>query len=75
MAKAKAKAKAVNFESALKELETLVQTMESGELSLEESLKAFELGMSLSKDCQQALADAELKVQQLTADLDATDPA
>jgi exodeoxyribonuclease VII small subunit len=49
--------------------------MESGELSLEESLKAFELGMSLSKDCQQALADAELKVQQLTADLDATDPA
>ena len=62
-----AKAKAPNFESALSELEQLVHTMESGELSLEDSLKAFEKGMQLSLDCQKALADAELKVQELTA--------
>ena len=60
-----AKAKAVNFETALTELEKLVQSMESGELSLENSLKAFEDGMQLSRDCQQALADAEQKVQLL----------
>ena len=62
-----AKAKAPNFESALSEPEQLVHTMESGELSLEDSLKAFEKGMQLSLDCQKALADAELKVQELTA--------
>ena len=59
------KAKTGNFESALTELEALVQHMESGELSLEDSLQAFEKGMQLSRDCQKALADAELKVQQL----------
>ncbi|MBB5186474.1 MULTISPECIES: exodeoxyribonuclease VII small subunit [Zhongshania] len=60
-----AKAKTVNFETALSELEKLVQNMESGDLSLEHSLKAFEDGMQLSRDCQQALADAEQKVQLL----------
>ena len=59
------KAKAVNFETALGELEKLVQGMESGELSLEDSLKAFEKGMQLSRDCQQALSEAEQKVQVL----------
>lgn len=70
-----AKSKTVDFESALGQLETLVQTMESGELSLEDSLKAFEKGMSLSQDCQQALAEAELKVQQLMASSDNSDGA
>ncbi len=60
-----AKSKTVNFEATLAELEKLVQSMESGELSLEDSLKAFEQGMQLSSDCQKALADAELKVQTL----------
>jgi exodeoxyribonuclease VII small subunit len=60
-----AKVKTVNFETALSELEKLVQSMESGDLSLEHSLKAFEDGMQLSRDCQQALADAEQKVQLL----------
>ena len=59
------KAKTVNFETSLTELEKLVQSMESGELSLEDSLKAFENGMQLSRDCQQSLADAEQKVQLL----------
>ena len=48
------------------ELEQLVERMETGELSLEESLKAFERGVVLTRDCQKALKDAELRVQALT---------
>ncbi|MBO9481917.1 MULTISPECIES: exodeoxyribonuclease VII small subunit [Gammaproteobacteria] len=55
------------FEQSLAELETLVQKMESGDLSLEESLKAFEQGIKLTRGCQKALTDAEQKVQQLLA--------
>ena len=57
---------AVDFEAALEELEQLVQRMETGELSLEESLKAFERGVVLTRDCQKALKDAELRIQALT---------
>jgi exodeoxyribonuclease VII small subunit len=57
---------AVDFEAALEELEQLVERMETGELSLEESLKAFERGVVLTRDCQKALKDAELRVQALT---------
>ncbi|MGI9275786.1 MAG: exodeoxyribonuclease VII small subunit [Endozoicomonas sp.] len=53
------------FEKSLSELETLVQKMESGEMTLEQSLKAFEKGVKLTRDCQQALSQAEQKVQQL----------
>ncbi len=54
-----------SFETSLNALEQLIQTMESGELSLEESLKAFEEGVKLTKTCQQALSNAEQKVQLL----------
>ncbi len=57
--------KTVNFEKALTELEKLVEEMEQGNLSLEESLKRFEKGIALTSDCQQALQKAELKVQEL----------
>lgn len=57
--------KSVNFEKALAELEQLVEEMEQGDLSLEESLKRFEKGIALTSDCQQALQKAELKVQEL----------
>ena len=57
--------KTPNFEKALTDLETLVEEMEQGNLSLEESLKRFEKGISLSSECQQALQNAELKVTQL----------
>ncbi len=67
MATAK-KGKKIEFEKSLAELEALVEDMEAGELSLEESLKAFEKGMKLSRDCQQALAEAEQKVQVLLAE-------
>lgn len=54
-----------NFEEALTELEQLVETMENGELSLEESLKQFEKGIALASSCQQSLQKAEQKVEQL----------
>ena len=52
-----------DFESALETLEQLVGAMEEGELSLEESLKAFEQGIKLTRECQKALEKAEQKVQ------------
>jgi exodeoxyribonuclease VII small subunit len=57
--------KPVNLEKALNELEKLVEEMEQGNLSLEESLKRFEKGIALTSDCQEALQKAELKVQEL----------
>jgi len=55
----------VNFEKAIKDLETIVEDLESGDLSLEESLKAFEKGIKLTRHCQVELEKAELKVQKL----------
>ena len=52
-----------NFEKALEHLEQLVSSMESGELSLEDSLKAFETGIKLTRECQTALKEAEQKIQ------------
>lgn len=57
-----------NFEKALGELEKLVEEMEQGNLSLEDSLKRFEKGIALSSECQQALQNAELKVKKLMED-------
>ncbi len=52
-----------SFEELLSELEALVETMEKGELSLEDSLKSFERGIELTRNCQQVLQEAEQKVQ------------
>ena len=52
-----------NFEEALQELERLVSSMEEGELSLEDSMTAFEKGIKLTRECQTALQKAEQKVQ------------
>ena len=68
--KAPAIAKGTQFEDALQELESLVEKLEGGEHSLEESLVQFERGMLLSKFCQQSLTDAEKKIKILTADSD-----
>jgi exodeoxyribonuclease VII small subunit len=51
------------FEKSLKELEALVARMEQGNLSLEESLQHFERGIQLTRTCQQALKEAEQKVE------------
>ena len=54
---------AIDFEQSLADLQALVERLENGELSLEESLAAFEQGIALTRDCQGALAQAEQKVQ------------
>ena len=56
-----------SFEAALAELESIVQGMETGKLSLEESLAAYQRGTALLKHCQGALVAAEQKIQVLEA--------
>jgi exodeoxyribonuclease VII small subunit len=63
----------VAFEAALEELESLVEKMETGELSLEDSLAAFERGVKLTRHCQSSLKAAELKVKVLTESGDLED--
>tara|TARA_B100000959_G_scaffold97686_1_gene103434 strand:- start:450 stop:683 length:234 start_codon:yes stop_codon:yes gene_type:complete len=55
----------INFEKALEELEGIVEDLESGDLSLENSLKSFEKGIKLARQCQEQLSKAELRVQKL----------
>ena len=56
---------AVPFEAALQKLESIVEGMESGDLPLESLLAKYEEGVKLAKVCQDKLAEAELKIQQL----------
>lgn len=56
------------FESALEELEQVVEQLESGELSLEDSLSAFEKGVGLVRFCNQKLNDVEKKIEMLVKD-------
>ncbi|MET0064731.1 MAG: exodeoxyribonuclease VII small subunit [Candidatus Thiodiazotropha sp.] len=62
------KAKTPAFEEALKELESLVESLEQGDLPLEDSLKSFERGVVLTRICQDALKEAEQKVQILNGE-------
>ena len=55
----------VPFEEALQKLEALVEAMEAGDLPLETLLARYEEGVKLTKICQDKLAEAELKIQQL----------
>ncbi|MBM5812026.1 MAG: exodeoxyribonuclease VII small subunit [Gammaproteobacteria bacterium] len=57
---------APDFETALAELEQIVARLERGELSLEESLRQFERGVALTRNCQRALRQAEQKVTALS---------
>lgn len=54
-----------DFEQSLNELEALVEQMEQGDISLEQSLELFERGVKLTRTCQESLKKAELRVQQL----------
>ncbi len=60
--------KKFDFNKGLIELESIVKTMESGDLSLEDSLKYFEQGVELTRQCQSALSKAEQKIALLSAD-------
>ncbi|MFT4632213.1 MAG: exodeoxyribonuclease VII small subunit [Candidatus Pseudothioglobus sp.] len=57
--------KSYPFEQSLIKLENLVEKMEAGDLTLEDSLKTFEEGIRLTRECQQALSQAEQKVKML----------
>lgn len=64
-----------NFETSLKKLEKIIEKLEDGDISLEDSVKSFEEGIGLVKECQKQLSQAELKVKKLldngdTVDLD-----
>ena len=54
-----AKQKKLDYEAAVKELEALVERLEDGDISLEESLKLYERGVLLTRDCQESLQAAE----------------
>jgi exodeoxyribonuclease VII small subunit len=60
--------KKFDFNKGLLELESIVKTMESGDLSLEDSLKYFEQGVQLTRQCQTALSEAEQKIAVLSSD-------
>ncbi len=65
----------IDLEKALSELEEIVTQIEAGDLPLEKSLKQFERGIRLSRDCQSALQDAEQRVQALMgSELKTLDP-
>ncbi len=57
--------KSLTFEEAFKELETISKKLEQGEISLDESMKAFEKGMELAQYCSGKLNEAESKLQKL----------
>lgn len=57
----------MDFEKKLGRLEEIVQKMERGELSLEDSLKFFEEGVKLSRECQTQLSKAEAQVKKLVS--------
>ena len=65
--------KSYPFEQSLEKLEQLVERMEQGDLTLEDSLKTFEQGIKLTRECQQALARAEQKVKLLIEENGTTD--
>lgn len=75
MPKSKTEKNTVDFEASLTELSTLVEAMEKGGITLEESLKKFERGILLVRTCQNALKQAEQKIQILTHQNGATELA
>ncbi len=63
MSKKSRPADSIDFEKSLTELEQIVERLELGELSLDESLKQFERGIALTRSCQHSLQQAEQKVE------------
>ncbi|MEC7911520.1 MAG: exodeoxyribonuclease VII small subunit [Pseudomonadota bacterium] len=62
-----------NFEASLKKLEKIVLKLEDGDISLEDSVKSFEEGIGLVKECQKQLSEAELKVKKLLGNGESVD--
>ncbi len=62
-----------NFETSLQKLEKIIEKLEDGDISLEDSVKSFEEGIGLVKECQKQLSQAELKVKKLLDNGDIVD--
>lgn len=62
-----------SFEQSIKELEKIVRELESGKVSLDDSLKKFENGVNIYKKCKKTLSDAESKIKILTKELEEED--
>ena len=65
--------KKIDFESSLKELESIVEKLEDENINLEDSVKSFEDGVNLVKECQKQLQNAELKIKKLLNDGSSTE--
>lgn len=70
MSAAKSAQKDYSFETALKELEDIVRGLETGQTSLEDSIQAYEKGISLKKICEEKIKDAKLRVEKITLEGD-----
>lgn len=70
MAKALESIEQLSFEAALAELDTLVRALESGQTSLEDSIKAYERGTALKAHCEAKLKDARLRVEKINLSAD-----
>ena len=66
MAKTPDDISALGFEEAMKELEKIVRDLESGQVRLDDAVKAYERGAALKKHCESKLADARAKVEKIT---------
>ncbi len=64
----------LGFEEAMKELEGIVKALESGNVKLDEAVKAYERGAALRKHCESKLADARMKVEKITGGGKGTEP-
>ncbi len=67
--------KSMNFEKKLNDLEAIVAKLETGELSLEESLKAYESGIFLTSECQSLLEKAQLRIEMATSEVNKSEPS
>lgn len=72
MSDAAAKIEAMNFETALRELESIVEKLESGKIDLEQSIAIYERGEQLKKHCEKLLKDAEARIEKITLKADGT---
>lgn len=70
MADAKPDPAALNFEDALKELESIVTKLEGGQASLEDSISLYERGEKLKQRCETLLKDAEMRIEKITLSAD-----
>lgn len=64
----------LSFEAALAELETIVRKLETGEASLEDSIRLYEEGVTLQRHCEEKLADAQARIEEIRGSADGAIP-